>query len=402
MAYYSIFPEQDTTLYSHPDRSEMNTGGDEILELVKERGRTNNKLYPSRILLKFKTEDLLLGYNLATSNHTRTIIEAVLDTNRPPTYTASLEIFSSVGEGPTNVMETQNIELHALSQSFDEGTGRYSNLPTSSNGASWKYRNNTTIASEWASSFNSVSTGSLISSSILTAGGGAWYNSNSSLSDGFTGFIQQIRSGESLDINLDITALTNKLINGQTVAVHPYGVENNGFILKLPDTLENNVSHSLGNLQYFSVDTHTIYAPRLTFKFDDSIHSSQSLAKQKGELNVSLYRNKEEYNQNDIATFRVHVRDKYPTRQFTSSSNYLTPGYFTTSSFYSVRDAFTEQEIIPFDENNTKLSADDEGMHFKMYMKGLQPERYYRILLKHKNNEGTEVYDNNYFFKVIR
>ena len=34
MAYYSIFPEKDTTLYSHPDRKDLNTGGDEILELV--------------------------------------------------------------------------------------------------------------------------------------------------------------------------------------------------------------------------------------------------------------------------------------------------------------------------------------------------------------------------------
>ena len=31
MAYYSIFPEIDTTLYSHPDRSEMNAGSDEML-----------------------------------------------------------------------------------------------------------------------------------------------------------------------------------------------------------------------------------------------------------------------------------------------------------------------------------------------------------------------------------
>ena len=50
---YSIPPEQDTTLYSHPDRSEMNTGGDEILELVKERGNTDQFYYPSRIVIKF-------------------------------------------------------------------------------------------------------------------------------------------------------------------------------------------------------------------------------------------------------------------------------------------------------------------------------------------------------------
>ena len=38
MAYYFIFPEKDATIYSHPDRTKMNTGGDEILEIVKEKG----------------------------------------------------------------------------------------------------------------------------------------------------------------------------------------------------------------------------------------------------------------------------------------------------------------------------------------------------------------------------
>ena len=155
-------------------------------------------------------------------------------------------------------------------------------------------------------------------------------------------------------------------------------------------------------MKYFSVDTHTIYPPRLVFKWDDSTHSYQSSAKNSGDLNISLYRNEKEYNQNDEGFFRIHVRDKYPSRQFTSSSNYLNVGYFTTSSFYSVRDAHTEEEVIPFDTTFTKLSADDEGMYFKLYMKGLQPERNYRILFKHTNNEGTTVYDNNYHFKVVR
>jgi len=38
MAYYSIFPEKDSTIYSNPDRDTLNTGNDEILELVKEKG----------------------------------------------------------------------------------------------------------------------------------------------------------------------------------------------------------------------------------------------------------------------------------------------------------------------------------------------------------------------------
>ena len=58
MAYYSIFPEKDTTLYSHPDRINMNTGKDEILELVEEKATTGEIYYPSRILIKFKSTDI--------------------------------------------------------------------------------------------------------------------------------------------------------------------------------------------------------------------------------------------------------------------------------------------------------------------------------------------------------
>ena len=48
------------------------------------------------------------------------------------------------------------------------------------------------------------------------------------------------------------------------------------------------------------------------------------------------------------------------------------------------------------------MSADGNGMYFKLYMKGFQPERYYRILFKHKNNDGITVYDDEYYFKVVR
>ena len=41
-------------------------------------------------------------------------------------------------------------------------------------------------------------------------------------------------------------------------------------------------------------------------------------------------------------------------------------------------------------------------MFFKIYIKGLQPERYYRLLFKTINNDVTRIYDDNYVFKVVR
>ena len=385
MAYYSIFPEIDSTIYSHPDRTFMNTGKDEILELVKERGTTNSRHYPSRILIKFKNDEIksIISDTIGSAkfNDGTTKANLQLTTVQPQTLTTIL-----------------NVEAFAVSQSWHEGSGRYSNLPTSSNGVTWKFRDNNVTQSPWpTSSFQAGTTGSIISGNGLEKGGGSWYTG--SLFQGS----QQFLNSDSLDIDMDVTSIVQKhsasLFAGYT---DPTGVDNNGFIIKHPDSVEENTSSSFGEMQYFSVDTHTIYPPKLTFKWDDSIHTKQSVSKKSGSLNVTLYKNKQEFNQNDEALLRIHVRDKYPNRVFSSTSNYLNVGYFTTSSFYSVRDANTEEEVIPFDDDFTKLSADSEGMYFKLYMKGLQPERYYRILFKNKNNDGITIYDDNYYFKVVR
>jgi len=387
MAYYSIFPEIDSTIYSHPDRTFMNTGKDEILELVKERGTTNSRHYPSRILIKFKNDEIksIISDTIGSAkfNDGTTKANLQLTTVQPHTLTTIL-----------------NIETFAVSQSWHEGSGRYSNLPTSSNGVTWKFRDNNVTQSPWpTSSFQAGTTGSIISGSGLEKGGGSWYTGS-----GFNGS-QQFLNSDSLDINMDVTSIVQKhsasLFAGDT---YPTGVTNNGFVIKHPDSVEENTSSSFGEMQYFSVDTHTIYPPKLCFKWDDSIYDSTKLnVIGAGELNVSLYGNKQEFNQNDEVKFRIHVREKYPTRQFASSSNYLNAGHFPETSYYSVRDAYTEEEVIPFDDDFTKMSADSEGMYFKLYMKGLQPERYYRILFKNvRVGEGTTIYDDDYHFKVVR
>ena len=384
MAYYFIFPEKDATIYSHPDRTKLNTGHDEILEIVKEKGSTDQIYYPSRVLIKFKNEDI--------KNTISEKIGSSIFNNG--TSQVALQLLSTEHK---NLETTLNLEAFAISQSWNEGTGRFSNLPTSSNGCSWVNRDNDITKTQWVTaSFAAASTGSIEAPGI-TKGGGVWYTGSA-----FQGS-QQFLNSDSLDTNINVTSIIQKFSASLFASsTYPTGIDNHGILIKQPDSVEQDTSSSFGEIKYFSVDTHTIFPPRLVFKWDDSSHNKQSSAKQSGELNVSLYRNQEEYNQNSEAIFRIHVRDKYPVRQFTSSSNFLNPGYFTTSSFYSVRDAHTEEEIIPFDNNFTKLSADDDGMFFKIFMQGLQPERYYRVLFKHTNNEGTRIYDNNYHFKVVR
>ena len=413
MAYYFLFPEIDATIYSHPDRTNMNTGGDEILELVKERGVDDQFYYPSRILIKFNEEEIA------------SVIENTIGGTNFASSKVNLQLTSTEAK---NLTQTQVLEVFAISQSWNEGTNKYLNLPSASNGVTWKFRDNSIEATAWTTSslggigisdiggeygsfiiekYETVTgtTGSIVSSSLvggpITPGGGVWYTGSGFQTN------QQFRGGDNLDTNFDVTDIVAKFsqsfFNG---AQYPTGISNQGFLIKQIDSVESSVSTSFGELKYFSQDTHTIYPPKLCFKWDDSRYQSgefdNNLIKKTGELNVSLYRNKQEYNQNDEAIFRLHIRDKYPIRTFTTSSNYLQPGFFKSTSFYSIRDAYSEEEIIPFDTNYTKLSADSEGMYFKFYMKGLQPERYYRILIKHINDDGIIIYDNDYFFKVVR
>ena len=393
MAYYFIFPEADTTLYSHPDRKTMNAGGDELLEIVKEPGSTDTYNHPSRILIKFKNDDITNAISLMG------------DTNFTSSLSSSVKLQLSTAD-TKNLTSTHVINAYAVSQSWDEGTGKYLNLPTGSNGASWDYRDNSGLITHWTGSnatnwFGSTSGGTgSISSSLLTQGGGTWYTGSN-----FYG-TQQFLEGENLDTNIDVKEIVHKFSASLNASkTYPEGIENYGFLLKTLDSVESNVTSSFGEIQYFSSNTHTIYPPKLVFAWDDenwSVNKMNYLTKLSGELNVSLFGNKKEYNQNEIAKFRIHVRDRYPNRAFTTTSNNLKVGYFTTGSYYSIRDAHTEREIIPFNDTFTKLSSDSDGMFFKLYMKGLQPERYYRILLKNINEEGTTIYDDKYFFKVVR
>ena len=417
MAYYHIFPETDATIYSHPDRLQLNTGHDEILEVVKEIGSTDQKHYPSRILIRYNNEDL-----------TNVISNIIGSSDFNTKTTCSLELKATE---PKNLTQILNLQAYPVSQSWNEGNGRFTNLPTGSNGVSWVYRDDSTYGNKWVQigagvgyasvldSNDTVSDGFIIgtyqedstgspsymtpgttgslSSSAMSHGGGMWYTGS-----GFEA-TQQFLYGDTLDTSINLLDAVKKhsasLFSGKT---YPDGIPNYGFIVKQPDSVEANTTASFGEMQYFSIETKTIYPPTLTFKWDDSVHTKQSTSKKSGQLELSLYNNREEYNQNDVAKIRIHVRDKYPVRTFATSSNYLNINYLTTSSYYSIRDGHTEEEVIPFDDNCTKMSADSDGMYFKLYMKGLQPERYYRLLFKHKNNDGTTIYDNDYYFKIVR
>ena len=384
MAYYSIFPEKDTTIYSHPDRKNMNAGRDEILELVEEKATTGDIYYASRILIKFK--------NIEIRDIIENKLSGVAKEITPNNCQVSLNLYT--GENKS-LNKEHIIEAFPLSESFEEGTQRYSaTLPLTSNGVTWIYRNEGTGSLWTTSSFGIGSTGSY----SIQKGGGTWYTGSDFRAE------HSFYADDDLDLNLNVTSIIQKFsASYYQDAVYPLGLTNNGFIIKKTSQEEED-TFGFGELQYFSSNTHTIYPPKLTFKWDDSSYSptAGSTTLSSGDIFLSLYNNKAIFQRKSKQRFKLTTRNRYPDRTFVTSSNYLNTQYLPASSYYSVRDAETNEVIIPFDTEYTKLSANNEGMYFDLWMEGLQPERYYKFQFRTDNNEGTQIFDEDYIFKVVR
>ena len=102
-----------------------------------------------------------------------------------------------------------------------------------------------------------------------------------------------------------------------------------------------------------------------------------------------------------VNRFRVNVRPQFPVRIFQTASIDTTNYYLNSSSLYSVKDLDTNETVINFDNQFTKLSCDSSGNYFDLYMNGLEPERYYKILIQTTISGSTIVKDDNYIFKVV-
>ena len=100
--------------------------------------------------------------------------------------------------------------------------------------------------------------------------------------------------------------------------------------------------------------------------------------------------------------FRITARPQYPARAFTTASVYLSNNALPSSSYWGLRDENTEEMVVDFNTDFTKISCDSNGSFFDVYMGGLQPERYYRILIKTELDNSTVVINNQNVFKVVR
>lgn len=371
MAIYKIFPEKDATLYS--DYPSTNTGLDEILEIGNIENFLSNSPAVRRALVKFDTTDI------------QNVINTLFDENSRvnQTYSASLKLYLA---DATSIPLEYNVETYPVSSSYNMGTGKFGDSPINTSGVSWKFTNSSASGNEWSTSGFPL----YVTASYSTvSGGGTWYYEYPSYNVNTT---QSFNYSNVKDINIDVTD-SIKLFYNNTII-------NNGFILKLPNSIENSTDYF--NLKYFSMDTHTIYPPCLELKWDDSVFNtgSQSIINQTP-FQITLNSNQFKYDQMATQRFRFNVRPQYPQRQFTTSSVYTVSYYLPENSYYQIRDQKTDEIIIDFDSIFTKISADETSSYFDLYMNGLQPERYYNIYIKTTIDESLLILNQNLDFKVV-
>lgn len=383
MAIYKIFPEKDATLYSaYPSQ---NTGLDPILEASTTYLPDNPEV--SRFLIKFSSSEITDIINNKISGSVTDSAGLLLTESRD--FQANLRCFLAEANG---LNTDTTLEIFPLSQSWNMGTGKFSDTPRTENGCSWKFRLSSGSGDWQTDGFSSGVTASFLDTN---PGGGVWYNNQVG---GLTVTQSQILNySDDKDINANVTNAI-RLFNSGTIS-------NEGFIIKQSEATEfDAVEADVANIKYFSVDTNTIYPPQLEFKWRDytfDTGSSTNTIINTSKLVATLANNKEEFVSGSIHKFYINCRPQFPTRTFQTSSAYTTNHYLPTSSFYAIKDLHTNEYVIDFDTNYTQISADDEGSFFKLYMNGLEPERYYQILIKTLIDGNTLILDNDYYFKVI-
>jgi len=387
--HYFEFGKRDASIYSGGTTASINTGLDEILEINKVVNNNSTVGNVSRVLIDFD-----LAY----------ISQSIQESKIPSTAKYYLNLFDATSQ---EVEAEQSLHIYMVSGSWKQGTGKLDHDPVTSDGVSYQYRDHD-AKTPW------------VTGSVLTEGG-AWFTASYASGQEYGVSSSYDLTFDKKDVRADVTDLVKNWIYSSSI--YP----NNGFIVKREDSGSYGNNHAtasfdfdtgqegdstrLGNLKYFSRETHTIYPPKLEVEWDDSSWSTGSLSALSStdleRLKVYFKNLRTEYKEKTITKLRIVGRELYPTTAFATTPAELDVKYLpSASAFYSVRDAETEEVIIPFG-SGSKISCDSTSNFFNIQMDGLQAERNYRFCLKVVSGSGTtdeqiNFYDDNYEFRVVR
>ena len=380
MAVYKIFPEKDATLYTEfPNK---NTGLDQIIEASTYVQNDNAQV--SRYLVKFSTNQISGIYQDKITNGE---------------YKVYLKNFNAV---VTGLNLDQTLEFYPVSGNWGMGTGRFNDSPQVVNGTSWNWLNYSGSTGWPTASYPPYVTASFQDS---LGGGGNWYTGSNLATLNPVTQSQAFTYSDTKDVIVDVTKTVETWYSYSLDNAN--GFKNEGFLVKQPsgsEFINNKANDTI--FRYFSIDTNTIYPPQLEFRYNDYIFntgSSTNIILPQVESFISLYNNSGTYYSESVPRLRFAAMPKYPDRVFLTASLYTTNYFLPESqSLYAIKDTETNEFVIDFDNEYTRISADATSSYFDLYCNGLEPERYYTVLIKTTIDGTVKVYDENIMFKIAK
>ena len=396
MAIYKIFPSKDATIYSmYPT---MNTGLDEIIEATLTSIAPNDpNPQTSRFLIKFEQDEIedVINNKISGSN-----------------WQANLRCYIAK---TTGLKLDTTLDVFAVSSSWGMGTGKYLDSPISTDGVSWQFYDESGSALwDIVNTINGIAVSNSYNDNYAPLGGGTWFNkyvSESMQPNAYLTSSQVYNYAQDKDLNVDVTKIIDTWITGtldyyatpsdESADIRTtISASNDGFLVKQRVEWVNN-NNFQPEIKFFSIDTNTIYPPQLEFKWDDFTYETGSLPVLSGQDNtITLAENPGVFYSGSINRFRVNARPTYPPRVWQTASLYTQDYALPQTSYWALKDLDTNEFVIDFDTTYTKLSCDASGSYFDLYMNGLEPERYYAILIKTTIGSSTYIFNDDYYFKV--
>ena len=387
MAVYKIFPHKDATLYSfYPN---MNTGIDPVNQISNLNIAVDSNPQVARILTEFVQDE----------------IEDVINNKiKGAEWDVNFRQYIATAQG---IVESIEAFIHPIAQYWWNGTGTYLDVPQTTDGCNWLSPAFMGSNIPWSQS-GTDSTNHYVTSSynpnFVGAGGGAWFVSGS---DGVEYVVtQSFDTRSEKDLNVSVKNIVELWYSSSLGVAASASLPNYGFITKWENLAEFNQNAQIQPvMQFYSVDTNTIYPPQLEFKWRDysSILTGSATASIVDTTNLvsSLAENPGYFTPQSINRFRFNVAPKYPQRTFSTASLFTGTNYLPTASYYAIKDLATNEYVVDYNTTYTQLSSDNKGNYFDVYMNGLEPERYYAICVKTNINGSTLILDDNYYFKIV-
>ena len=388
MAVYKLFPLQDASMYSFYPY--MNTGIDPIIEIGNLNVNINPVPQVFRYLIEFDQNE----------------INSVVSTKIGATKAFNSVLKAYIANAQGVIFDTE-LEIYPISGSWNNGSGTYLDSPFTTNGVSWKAR---TFSGSGAGAINWLTDpaglGTYVTASFSGSfqGGGNWFTGSSDTNNPNIEVTQSFALRSDKDLRADVSDIVNVWYSSSNGNIGGHtDIQNEGFIVKWENAIEFNTSDAIQPImQFYSVDTNTIYPPVLEIQWDDQVFETGSLPPlQTADMFVALDNNPGVFYSESINRFRLNVRPDYPVRIFQTASIDTINHYLPDGSLWAIKDLDTNEFVVNFDDSYTKISCDSQSNYFDVYMTGLQPERYYKILIQTTVSGSTLVKDDNYYFKIV-